>query len=308
AAATPDGARKRARAITANRARYEAVEQATGVPWFMIGPIHAREYDMDFATHLHNGDSLKARTYHVPAGRPKRGTPPFQWDASAIDALTMAPHELQKVKAWSVERILYETEKYNGWGYLKRGNSPYLWSWTSGYRGGRSARDGVYARSHWDGQAGLRRAHQGARRARARDRRAARPSRGGAARRGQRRRHQARARGARRRGRDWRRRRRQRDRQGGDGAAGAACGALAVARGLVARRPRRRGRAHRDRRHRAQARRHPREVGGGLERTGRNHVERTPNWNQREPRTRSDPPPCGEGRREAPGWGRAVIR
>ena len=115
AAGKLDGARKIARAIIANRARYAAVEAATGVPWFMIGRIHARESDMDFKTHLHNGDSLKARTHHVPAGRPRRGNPPFQWDASAIDALTMAPHELQKVKAWSVERILYETEKYNGW-------------------------------------------------------------------------------------------------------------------------------------------------------------------------------------------------
>ena len=119
AAGKLEGARKIARKIIANRARYAVVEAATGVPWFMIGPIHARESDMDFSTHLHNGDSLKARTHHVPAGRPTRGNPPFPWDASAIDALTMAPHELQKVKAWSVERILYESEKYNGWGYLK---------------------------------------------------------------------------------------------------------------------------------------------------------------------------------------------
>jgi len=154
AAAKLEGARRIARAIIANRARYEAVEQATGVPWFMIGPIHARESDMDFSTHLHNGDSLKARTRHVPAGRPKRGNPPFPWDASAIDALALPPHELHKVKLWSVERILYETEKYNGWGYLKKGNSPYLWSWTSEYHGGKYVRDGVYDPSHWDEQAG----------------------------------------------------------------------------------------------------------------------------------------------------------
>src|SRR5256885_12639573 len=70
-------ANKIARAIIKNRARYAAVEAATGVPWFMIGPIHARESDMDFKTHLHNGDSLAARTHHVPAGRPRRGHPPF---------------------------------------------------------------------------------------------------------------------------------------------------------------------------------------------------------------------------------------
>src|SRR6516165_10228292 len=66
AAGKLEGARKIARKIIANRARYAVVEAATGVPWFMIGPIHARESDMDFSTHLHNGDSLKARTHHVP--------------------------------------------------------------------------------------------------------------------------------------------------------------------------------------------------------------------------------------------------
>lgn len=147
-------AKKIARAISANRAAYAAVEQATGVPWFMIGAIHCRESDMDFSTHLHNGDTLTRRTVHVPAGRPKKGYPPFQWYESAIDALTMPPHQLDKVKVWSVERILYESEKYNGWGYLKRGNSPYLWSWTSEYHGGKFVRDGVYDPRHWDEQPG----------------------------------------------------------------------------------------------------------------------------------------------------------
>jgi lysozyme family protein len=147
-------AKKIARAILANRAAYAAVEHATGVPWFMIGAIHCRESDMDFSTHLHNGDSLKRRTYHVPAGRPKRGHPPFKWYESAIDALTMAPHALDKVKAWSLERILYESEKYNGWGYLNKGNSSYLWSWTSEYHGGKFVRDGVYDARHWDEQPG----------------------------------------------------------------------------------------------------------------------------------------------------------
>jgi lysozyme family protein len=147
-------AKKVARAIISNRAAYEAVERATGVPWFMIGTLHCRESDMNFATHLHNGDSLKRRTYHVPAGRPKRGSPPFKWHESAIDALTMAPHALDQVKGWSVERILYESEKYNGWGYLRRGNSPYLWSWTSEYHGGKYVADGVYDPDHWDEQPG----------------------------------------------------------------------------------------------------------------------------------------------------------
>ena len=62
----------------------------------------------------------------------------------------MAPHRLDQVKVWSVERMLYECEKYNGWGYLKRGPSPYLWSWTNIYRGGKYVEDGVYSASAWD--------------------------------------------------------------------------------------------------------------------------------------------------------------
>jgi lysozyme family protein len=149
-----DSAKKIASKIAAGRKAYERIEQATGVPWFMTGAIHSRESDLNFKTHLHNGDPLAARTRHVPAGRPKAGTPPFEFTASAIDALTMSPHQLQKVPVWSTERILYELEKYNGWGYLHKGNSPYLWAWTSEYHGGKYVRDGVYDPRAWDSQAG----------------------------------------------------------------------------------------------------------------------------------------------------------
>jgi lysozyme family protein len=140
--------------IKAHRDAYEKIENATGVPWFMVGAIHSRESDLNFKTHLHNGDSLNARTRNVPAGRPKAGSPPFDFTESAIDALTMSPHQLQKVTIWSIERMLYELERYNGWGYLAKGNSPYLWSWTSEYHGGKYVRDGVYKADAWDTQAG----------------------------------------------------------------------------------------------------------------------------------------------------------
>src|SRR5690349_21443902 len=63
--------------IAAHRDVYEAIEKKTGVPWFMVGAIHNRESSLSFRAHLHNGDALGARTYHVPAGRPKSGSPPF---------------------------------------------------------------------------------------------------------------------------------------------------------------------------------------------------------------------------------------
>jgi lysozyme family protein len=141
--------------IKQHQAAYERIERATGVPWPMVGGLHSRESDLNFKTHLHNGDSLNARTRHVPAGRPVKGNPPFEFEASAIDALTMSPHKLNRVTAWSCERILYESEKYNGWGYLKRGNSPYVWSWTDLYHGGKFVSNGVYRSDVWDSQAGV---------------------------------------------------------------------------------------------------------------------------------------------------------
>jgi lysozyme family protein len=140
--------------IVAHRDVYESIEKKAGVPWYMVAAIHNRESSLSLRAHLHNGDALAARTHHVPVGRPKAGAPPFTFGESAIDALTMAPHRLDQVKHWSVERMLYECEKYNGWGYLKHGPSPYLWSWTAMYRGGKYVKDGVYDPDAWDRQAG----------------------------------------------------------------------------------------------------------------------------------------------------------
>jgi lysozyme family protein len=146
------GAKALAKFVFDNKATYQKVQAQTGVPWFVVGPIHYRESDFDFKTHLHNGDPLTHRTYHVPAGRPKTGHPPFEWFASAADALSI--DGLDKVKTWSVERICYEWESYNGWGYLRRRPSPYLWSWTAVYQGGKFVGDGEYEADVWDKQAG----------------------------------------------------------------------------------------------------------------------------------------------------------
>lgn len=143
-----------ARRILARRADYAVIETATGVPLAMIAAIHNRESSLRFDRHLHCGDPLTARTVHVPRGRPATGEPPFTFAQSAIDALTMPPHGLDKVKLWSVERILYETEKYNGWGYLGKSNSPYLWAGTGEYVGGKFVADHVYDANAVDRQLG----------------------------------------------------------------------------------------------------------------------------------------------------------
>ncbi len=141
--------------IVSNKERYQAVEQATKTPWYVIGLIHAMEGGCNFKTHLHNGDSLARRTVQVPAGRPKTGSPPFQWQDSAIDAIRY--DGLDKVQGWSIERICYELEKFNGWGYAQHHadvNTPYLWSGTNQYARGKYVQDGVWSSSAVSGQSG----------------------------------------------------------------------------------------------------------------------------------------------------------
>src|SRR5690349_14063509 len=106
-----------ARMVIRSKKRYQEVEAKTGVPWYLIGVIHKMEGNCNFKTHLHNGDSLAARTRQVPAGRPATGKPPFTWEVSACDALTMK--QLNEITDWSIERISYELERYNGQGYRR---------------------------------------------------------------------------------------------------------------------------------------------------------------------------------------------
>jgi lysozyme family protein len=126
---------------------YRTVAQVTRVPWHVVGLIHVMESSCNFGTHLHNGDSLTHRTIRVPAGRPapEVADPPFAWSTSAVDALTQGNHKLHLVADWSRERELYELERYNGFGYRRRGlATPYLWSGSDRYVKGKFVRDGVF--------------------------------------------------------------------------------------------------------------------------------------------------------------------
>lgn len=143
----PDAAaivRKNADRATANKSRYLAVGDPLGIPWWFIAGIHQMESGYNFGTHLHNGDSLAARTHRVPAGRPKAppasGHFPYTWEESAADALTM--EGLNGLSDWSLSRALYRWEAYNGFGYRAHGvPTPYLWSFTTIYTSGRYVAD-----------------------------------------------------------------------------------------------------------------------------------------------------------------------
>ena len=143
---------KSAQGILEDRARYENVEKSSGVPWFFIGPVHHRESNRSFAGVLHNGERIIGtgrKTRLVPAGR----GPFASWDEAAIDALRL--QKLDQVDEWTLARILFEFERYNGFGYIKqRINSPYVWAGTNLQQPGKYVRDGVFDRNHMDRQLG----------------------------------------------------------------------------------------------------------------------------------------------------------
>lgn len=129
--------------IFQNKARYESVSAICGVPWEVIACIHSLEASLSFSTHLHNGDPLSRRTVNVPSGRPVHGEPPFAWETSCLDAIRYDGLDMNK--DWSVNGVGYCFEKFNGWGYRKRGLvSPYLWSFSSHYKRGKYVSDGRY--------------------------------------------------------------------------------------------------------------------------------------------------------------------
>lgn len=131
--------------IIDGRARYEAVSASTGVPWYVVGLIHQMEAGGRWSCHLHNGDPLSGRTVTEPKGRPKVWAAPFQWEASAIDALCF--DKLDQITAWPIARICHALEAFNGWGYRKHHpevSNPYLWSGSNHYVRGKYTSDKVW--------------------------------------------------------------------------------------------------------------------------------------------------------------------
>lgn len=142
---------KAAQRILSGMARYKAVERTTGVPWWFIGLCHLREGNLSFETYLGNGQSIRRKTTIVPKGR----GPFASFEAGAIDALTKMNFIGKPAAWWSLERIMYSLEGFNGYGYRSHGvNSPYLWAGTNRYSRGKYVRDGVFDSNVVDSQLG----------------------------------------------------------------------------------------------------------------------------------------------------------
>ena len=141
-----------------SKERYSRVGERSGVPWYFIGIVHGLEASFNFRAHLHNGDyPLNQRTRQVPAGRPLRWLPPSDWESSAADALRIMG--FAHAEDWSLPRILYRIEAFNGFGYRRMGRAtPYLWSFTTLYDRGKYVADGKFnpqARSQQCGAAAV---------------------------------------------------------------------------------------------------------------------------------------------------------
>lgn len=145
---------KAARKVLAGKARYEIAASASGVPWWLIGAWHHRESGCDFAGVLHNGEEILGtgrKTRLVPKGRG-----PFEtWEDAARDALAIKGYHPGKF-AWTVERVGYESERFNGFGYRMHGvPSAYLWSFSDQYARGKYVADGKWSAAAIDKQIGV---------------------------------------------------------------------------------------------------------------------------------------------------------
>lgn len=128
--------------ILKNKDKYKWVAEVIGCPLALVPLIHCQESGSDlgvFKTYLGNGQPLNKVTTIVPKGR----GPFASWETGAIDALKF--DGMDKITDWSVERMMFEMEGFNGYGYRGKGiNSPYIWNYTSHYSKGRYVKDGVF--------------------------------------------------------------------------------------------------------------------------------------------------------------------
>ncbi len=134
-----------------NKDKYEAVEEATGIPAELVAAIHYREGSCNFDTYLHNGEPLGQTTTLVP-----KDVYFEDWTEAAIDALLNHGGDISQLEEGNLDSYLYYAECYNGLGYSYRDiASPYVWSGTDKYTGGMFVADGVFDGSYKDTRPGV---------------------------------------------------------------------------------------------------------------------------------------------------------
>lgn len=142
------------------KARFEAVELRTGVPWFVTGIVLTREAGSppNFHAWLHNGDPMfdhtgvARQTVNVPAQRPP--DPAVSWEDGAVDAYEI--EGLLDRDEWSPALVAWLLEKFNGFGYrlYHRIRSPYVWGATAVQQRGKYTADRAWDPTVMDPQIG----------------------------------------------------------------------------------------------------------------------------------------------------------
>lgn len=138
--------------LVADKARYLSLERRSSVPALVTMVIAERESGADPRMSLAQGDRWDRVSVHVPKGRG-----PFRsWEDAAVDALQIDGLDRIGRTNWTIERALFQLEKYNGFGYRRYGvPSAYVWASTTIYRGGKFIADGKFSRNAWDTQLGV---------------------------------------------------------------------------------------------------------------------------------------------------------
>jgi lysozyme family protein len=144
------------------KARYQEIEKATGVPWFIVAVIHEREASQDFTKQLGQGDPLGEKSTHRPRGMGpyfNHPTDPPLQDAfyrGAVDALTNSAPFAARWIDWTPSGSLTLLILYNGTGYedFHHMISPYLWGATDQQMRGKYVADGKFDPTVMDQQIG----------------------------------------------------------------------------------------------------------------------------------------------------------
>jgi lysozyme family protein len=139
------------RRLMKTKARYQALEAKTAVPWFLIAALHERESGARFDRQLAQGDALNRRSTNEPISGPFK-----TFEDSAVWALH---HDhLDTAIDWRIEKILYYAELWNGWGYAwyhPSIPSPYVVGGTTVQKSGKYIRDHGWDSGEWDEQIGV---------------------------------------------------------------------------------------------------------------------------------------------------------
>jgi lysozyme family protein len=134
-----------------NKSRYQNIERLTGVAWMLVACLHERESGADFNTQLAQGDPLHRRSHNEPICGP--------FDTFEDSAVWALHHDrLDRAVDWRIEKMLYYSELWNGWGYYlyhPHTPSPYVVGATTVQRPGKYVADGVWSSTAWDSQIGV---------------------------------------------------------------------------------------------------------------------------------------------------------